>query len=107
MKRDKWFIDEVVEATEDETRDMVKEAAKAVEADAKNICPKKSGAAAASIKAYQSKYDDQSWIVSGGGEDAYYFTFIELGSKNHVPKAPLRRSLGKNRNKIKDIFGVK
>ena len=103
----KWNDKKFLKITMKEVDDKLEQCADNVRDDAKSICPVKTGAARNSIEALKSKYKDGGYIIKGGGGDEYYFTYLELGSVRHTPVAPLRKSLQKNKRKIKEIFNAK
>lgn len=102
-----WDANPTLKQIDGEVTKRLATCARSVMGDAQRICPVKTGKARESIKMFKSKFKDGGWVIRGGGGDTYYFTFLELGSVRHYPKAPLRTALQRNASKIKETLGAK
>ena len=92
-----WNEDVVSAKLSAATNKSALDIAKFVEMAAKQLAPIKTGAMRRSIKAKKSKFKDGGAIVSAGGGQQYYATFIELGRKKAAAHPFLRPAVEKSR----------
>ena len=109
-----WHIEEFLKSMNKDFKEQIeKEAAENIEQNAKQLCPvgnkhyttvdgkswanRTPGTLRDSIKAYKSKFKNGGWIVNAGDYNAYYASFVELGTKKMAPKPFLRPALHKNK----------
>ena len=75
-------------------------AARQVAADARILCPVRSGTLKASIRVVKSKFEDGGALVVAGGQgkwgDAFYSHFVELGT----PGTVARRRTARGRRRV-------
>ena len=99
-----WNAESVIRAIEGAVEVASKKGAEMVAADARRLCPVKSGALKESIKVSKSKYADGGHIVSVGGDQQYYASFVELGRAGVLAKPFMRPALARNKPKIRKMF---
>jgi len=59
------------------------------------------------VKAGETSIDPQSVKRAVIGSNVEYFPYIELGTSKMPARAPLRRALETNQNRIRRLFGVR
>lgn len=107
MKTDyklEWNDKEVIRDVDKIIDKVSKEGAEKVAADARRLVPVKTGALKKSIKVSKSKFEGGGHVVSAGGGDLFYASFVELG-RSGAPAHPfLRAALAYNKPKIRKAF---
>jgi len=80
------------------------EIAESVASNARALAPSKTGALRRSIKAKKSKFKNGGAIVTVGGGEQYYASFIEFGTSKMAATPFLRPAIEMSRAKAKRII---
>ena len=99
-----WNDKEVIAKIAAISGGVAEKGAEMVAADARRMVPVKTGALKKSIRVSKSKFKDGGHIVSMGGGDQYYGSFVELGAAGKSAHPFLRPALARNKGKIRKMF---
>ncbi|MHC4265969.1 MAG: HK97 gp10 family phage protein [Planctomycetota bacterium] len=122
MAEVEWFGNRVLKAVKDIVEINEEDSARRVAKDARKNCPvgkwersgggikswkaRNPGSLKKSIEVHKSKYKDGGHIVSAGGYDVYYASFVELGvpAKGIPKKAFLRGAAKKEERRFRSML---
>lgn len=99
-----WNQKEIIAKIAAVSGDVAEKGAEMVARDARRLVPVETGKLKESIKVSKSRFKDGGHVVSMGGGDLYYGSFVELGASGKPAKPFMRPALAKNKPRIRKMF---